>query len=96
MQIRAMFSKEKLNDADIIQAVSKVFHTDKEDILIIENSSGWIDRNNQNFVIQYNGVIDDEEEDEYIGLHYYDINFEDEKYLEMMEQLGEELNMLID
>ena len=96
MQIVAAFSKKNLEESNIVKAITEIFDTHKGDILIIEDGNGWLKRDKQNFVIQYNGVIDDPEEDEYIGMHYYDINFEDESCLNSMNKLAEVLDVMIE
>lgn len=64
-----IYSKEKINKNKLIVALD----IDSKDVFFINNTEEWVNKKNQNVVIEYRGVLDEEDSDKYIGYHYYDV-----------------------
>ena len=64
-----IFSKEKIDLDKLIE----VLEIDKKDVFFINKTEEWADKGKQNLVIEYRGLLDDEDNDEYPGYHYYDV-----------------------
>lgn len=62
-----IFSKEKI-DLDKLIATLGI---DKKDVFFINKTEEWADKGKQNLVIEYHGLLDENDE-EYPGYHYYD------------------------
>ncbi|MDB1935265.1 hypothetical protein PMY12_18575 [Clostridium tertium] len=62
-----LYCKNKINKEEIIKAIG----IKESDILFINNVDEWINKKDENIVVEYNGVLD--EEDDYPGYHYYGV-----------------------
>lgn len=79
-----LYTKDKIDKGELI----KKLNITKNDILFVENIDDWLKRKNEKIVIEYNGILDDEEGEEYAGFHYYDVSL----YEKNLKQKFEELN----
>lgn len=88
---REIYTKNKFKDNELIDAITKTLNIGKEEVLIIKNSNGWLKKENQSVVVEYNGLLDDEDTDQYIGYYYYDIWFDNDKNINLLKTLENNL-----
>lgn len=65
-----IFSKELLDIKQVIQ----ILGLDPNDVMYMEDVEDWLKKENESIVIEFNGLLDDED-DEYPGYYYYNITF---------------------
>lgn len=93
--IIGVFSKDKIDEKLMISTISKVFETNTNNIKIIHNGEEWADVENEDFVVLYGGIIDEEDyEEEYVGMFYYDFNYTGENCTSKIEELKSELGLI--
>lgn len=83
IDVISVFSKEKLD----INTLILDLELNKDEVLTIDDDSDWINKNKETLVIKYNGYLDEEDDDQYVGYHYYDIFYEKEEYLNKFKNL---------
>lgn len=93
MEISCLFSKEKIDRNELIRAISNTLNYKENEILIVEESDYWLKRENMPIAIEYNGFLDEEDDEEYFGYHYYDIWYEDIKVKEKLKNLEKEFSI---
>lgn len=71
MEINTILTKEKLNERVLIGSICKMLELETKDIMYIEDTDGWINKQDEAVVIEYLGVADDEIAK---GMHMYDIH----------------------
>lgn len=86
MYIRGMLSKRKLSDSELIKAAIEELNIKAHNVLIVNEINDWLKKNDEVIVFEYNGFIDEEEE-EYYGYHYYDIFIYQEVFLDRLKAM---------
>ncbi|WP_446897441.1 hypothetical protein ACSVC9_10485 [Clostridium sp. LBM24168] len=79
-----LYTKDKIDRDELIEKLDIA----KDDILFVESTDDWLKRKNEKIVIEYNGILDDEEDEGYNGFHYYDVSL----YRKNLKQKFEKLN----
>lgn len=64
-----IFSKEKININELISELG----IENSDVFFINKTEEWANKKNENLVIEYRGLLDEEDSEEYPGYHYYDV-----------------------
>lgn len=80
-----IYSKNELNVKNLLDKVG----INESDVLFMDRIEQWADKENQKMVIEYNGILDEECTDDYIGYHYYNVTL----FAEQLKQRFENLNM---
>lgn len=65
-----LLSKNKI---DIKKLINDIELTD-ENVLFVQEADDWLKRKNENVVIEYNGVLGEDDTDDYVGYHYYNVS----------------------
>lgn len=81
-----LYTKDKIDKEDL----TKKLGIEKKDILFVDNINDWLKRKNESIVVEYNGVLDDESGDRYIGFHYYAVSLYEENLKQKFEKLNSE------
>lgn len=86
-----LFSKSKINITDLIEKVG--FDTNR--VLIINDVNDWIKKENEDMVIEYNGMLSEEDHEKYAGYYYYQIMAENKEDIKKIEYFNDK-NIIIE
>ncbi len=92
MDSREIFSKEKIDDNELVQAAIKTFKVNQEDILVIHDINEWLKKEKQSIIFEDIGLLNEDDTDEHVGEYYYNIYFEDQEVLNSLQDLKKEIN----
>ena len=64
-----LYCKNKFNENIIIETLG----IDRDELLFIEDVNGWVEKKNESIVVEYEGVLNAEDNDDYVGYHFYEV-----------------------
>lgn len=64
-----LYCKKKFNENIIIETLG----FERDEILFIEDTNGWLRKNKESIVVEYKGLFDDEDDENYAGYHFYEV-----------------------
>ncbi len=79
-----LYTRDKINKEELINKLDIA----KNDILFVENADDWLKKKNEKIVIEYHGILDNDEDDKYIGFHYYDVTLCGKNLKQKFEKLN--------
>lgn len=84
-----IFCKEKIDKEKVIETLG----ISKDNILFIDGLEGWADKKKEEIVIEYKGLMT--EEDEHPGYYLYDVSLDKSELKDIFNKLENE-NTIID
>lgn len=64
-----LYCKKKFNENIIIETLG----FERDEILFIEDTNGWLRKSKESIVVEYKGLFDDEDDEDYPGYHFYEV-----------------------
>ncbi|WP_297991488.1 hypothetical protein [uncultured Clostridium sp.] len=84
-----LYCISKIDKKEII----KMIGVEDSEILFIDNVEGWINKKNEKIVIEFIGVLDDE--DDYPGYYCYEVSLFVENIKEIFKKINDK-NIIVD